>query len=178
MGRSRNRFYEEHYPYFVTSMILDELPLFTKPGIAKILLKELIYLQEERKVILYAWVIMGNHFHAIAQGSNLSKKLRLTKSYTARQILEYLKVNGHKRWLDKLKSNKRRHKTGSTYQLWEEGLHPIQLSTHKMMYQKVEYIHGNPVKSGFVESPLHWRYSSASAYQGLPGLIPVTLFRG
>ncbi|HEV7999545.1 MAG TPA: hypothetical protein VGP63_06685 [Planctomycetaceae bacterium] len=42
-----------------------------------------------------------------------------------------------------------------------------------MMWQKLEYIHNNPVARGYVDDPLHWRYSSARNYAGLPGLIEV-----
>jgi hypothetical protein len=42
-----------------------------------------------------------------------------------------------------------------------------------MMCQKIEYIHYNPVKRGFVDSPEHWRYSSARNYLALPSLIDV-----
>jgi hypothetical protein len=43
-----------------------------------------------------------------------------------------------------------------------------------MMRQKIDYIHDNPVKRGFVDEPRHWRYSSARNYEGQPGLIEVT----
>jgi hypothetical protein len=42
-----------------------------------------------------------------------------------------------------------------------------------VLRQKREYIHQNPVKRGYVDDPVHWRYSSARNYAGLPGLIPV-----
>jgi hypothetical protein len=35
-----------------------------------------------------------------------------------------------------------------------------------MMLQKLEYMHVNPVKRGYVDDPLHWRYSSARNYAG------------
>jgi hypothetical protein len=62
MGRSRYKFYEEHYPYFITSTLLEELPLFSKPQITQILLDQLVFLQQQRGVTLYAYVIMENHF--------------------------------------------------------------------------------------------------------------------
>jgi hypothetical protein len=34
-------------------------------------------------------------------------------------------------------------------------------------------MHYNPVKRGYVDDPLHWRYSSARNYAGLEGLFPV-----
>lgn len=153
MGRSRYKFHEEHFPYFVTSSVLEELPLFTKHQVAQIILDQLVFLQRECGVTLYAFVIMVNHFHAVVEGEDLSKKLQLAKSYTARQILEMLESNGHTRWLEKLKWNKRSYKVGRTFQVWQEGLHPKQLSTVEMVNQKIEYIHANPVKSGFVDKP-------------------------
>ncbi|WOD39955.1 hypothetical protein RRF56_04030 [Nodosilinea sp. E11] len=47
------------------------------------------------------------------------------------------------------------------------------LFNEAMMRQKLEYIHNNPVKRGYVDSPKHWRYSSARNYLGEPGLIAV-----
>lgn len=178
MGRSRYKFYEEHYPYFITSTLLEELPLFSKPNIVQILLDQLTFLQQQRAVNLYAYVIMNNHFHAVVQGQELSKKLRLAKSYTARQILDVLVQDGHSHWLEKLEWNKKSHKIYRTYQVWQEGLHPKQLSSINMVSQKIEYIHANPVNAGFVDTPTDWRYSSAKNYEGIGGLIPVTLFSG
>ena len=68
---------------------------------------------------------------------------------------------------------KRPHKTESTYQVWEEGSHPQLIGSEAVMRQKLEYIHQNPVKRGYVELPEHWRYSSARDYHGLKGLIEV-----
>ncbi len=42
------------------------------------------------------------------------------------------------------------------------------------MWQKIEYIHMNPVRRGYINDPLHWRYSSARNYARQEGLIPVT----
>ena len=42
-----------------------------------------------------------------------------------------------------------------------------------MLLEKLEYIHDNPVKRGYVDKPEHWRYSSARNYLGGDALIPV-----
>ncbi len=39
--------------------------------------------------------------------------------------------------------------------------HPIELITEKIMHQKLDYIHKNPVESGFVLCEEDWLYSSA-----------------
>jgi len=44
-----------------------------------------------------------------------------------------------------------------------------------MMYQKIEYIHNNPVRRGYVEESSYWRYSSAQNYEGKEGLVNVDM---
>lgn len=61
------------------------------------------------------------------------------------------------------------------YQVWQEGSHPEEITTDEMMQQKVEYIHNNPVRRGYVEEPSHWRYSSARNYEGKDGLLSVEM---
>jgi len=57
--------------------------------------------------------------------------------------------------------------------LWEEGSHPQMIENEDVLRQKLEYIHQNPVKRGYVDEAEHWRYSSARNYAGLVGLMPV-----
>ena len=66
-----------------------------------------------------------------------------------------------------------RHKVESTHQIWQEGSHPQSIPSDEIMLQKLEYLHNNPVKRGFVDEPADWRYSSARNYAGRPGLIDV-----
>ena len=42
-----------------------------------------------------------------------------------------------------------------------------------MMFEKINYIHQNPVKRGYIEEAEHWRYSSAKGYMGIEGLLKV-----
>jgi len=95
------------------------------------------------------------------------------KSYAAKQIIAYLQQTGSKRILELLALLKQPHKTETTYQIWEEGSHPQIIETETVMRQKLEYIHQNPVKRGYVDLAEHWRYSSARNYAGLEGLIEV-----
>ena len=50
------------------------------------------------------------------------------------------------------------------------NLHP----GRAMLQQKLDYVHMNPVRRGYVDDPTHWRYSSARSYAGQEGLVPVT----
>ncbi|WP_103663727.1 REP-associated tyrosine transposase, partial [Gracilimonas amylolytica] len=170
-GRSRYKFHEDHYPYFITSSTVEWYPLFMDTKICEIILDALKYVQEEHDITLYGYVIMPNHIHMVVEGKALSARLRAFKSYTARSIINYLKANKKTRTLDQLKAGKLDNHKDSEFQVWQEGFHPKQVSTQKIMRQKINYIHYNPVKSGFVSSPLYWRYSSALNYEGEEGLI-------
>ncbi|WP_421773848.1 REP-associated tyrosine transposase [Gracilimonas sp.] len=178
MGRSRYKFHEHGYPYFLTNSVVEGIPLFKEPEIVKIILDGFLFLQRKREVELSAYVIMENHIHYIAKGNNLSEHIRNFKSYSAHQIVKYLKKNRKTRTLRQLKRAKLNHKIQSEYQIWTEGSHPKQLFTYEMMAQKTNYIHYNPVKRGYVDKPEHWRYSSARDYIGMEGMLPITIFAG
>lgn len=124
-------------------------------------------------MIVYAYVIMEHHLHCIASAEELSKTMKEFKSYMARRIIDYLKDRNSIYLLEKLKTAKLSHKTESKYQLWQEGSHPEEIYNEKMLLQKIDYNHNNPVRRGYVDEPKHWRYSSARNYEGMEGLIAV-----
>lgn len=128
---------------------------------------------------VFGYVLLENHFHAILAAADLSAALRDFKSYTARRILDALREAGAARVLRRLAFVKKRHKSESDYQLWQEGSHLQQIIGAAMMRQKLEYIHANPVKRGYVDAPGDWRYSSARNYAGRnDGLIEIDLWEG
>ncbi|MGZ6251429.1 MAG: REP-associated tyrosine transposase, partial [Candidatus Chromulinivorax sp.] len=61
------------------------------------------------------------------------------------------------------------------FQLWQQHNNPVELSSKQIAWQKLEYIHQNPVKAGIVEKPEDYLYSSARNYYGLKGLIDIDL---
>lgn len=50
------------------------------------------------------------------------------------------------------------------YQFWQNGYHPVELSNVAMVEQRLNYIHDNPVRAGFVLSAEEFMYSSARNY--------------
>jgi putative transposase len=173
MSRSRYRIFEQEYPYFVTDTIVGWLPVFARPMFVNVILDSWRFLQRERGVRIFGYVIMENHLHWIASGDELSKKIGQFKSYTARSIIDEMERTGFGTLLEELRYFRLSHKTGQTHQFWQEGSHPQQIQGDDMMLQKLEYMHNNPLRRGYVDDPLHWRYSSARNYAGMPGLIEV-----
>jgi REP element-mobilizing transposase RayT len=175
MGRSRYKFGESPYPHFVTCTVVGWLPVFTRPETVQILLDSWQFMQDQNRMLLLGYVVLENHVHFIATGEDLAKELGDFKSYTARRIIDYLSERHVATLLEGLEYHKARHKNDRQYQLWQEGSHPKRIDTESMMRQKLEYIHDNPVKPGYVDDPTHWRYSSARNYAGMPSLVSVTI---
>ena len=175
MGRNRYTQVEGHETYFATCTIVGWLPLFARPQLADIVLNSFKYLHEQNRVAMHAYVLMENHLHFIGTADQFSSELRKFKSYTARKIVDLLRLSGNLHQLRQMHSLKKHHKTDQTYQVWQEGSHLIALASEETLRQKIEYVHFNPVRRGYVNCPEHWRYSSAQDYCGKEGLVPVQI---
>jgi REP element-mobilizing transposase RayT len=172
MGRSRYKITDPELPHFITCTVLNWIPVFTRPATVEILLDSLRHLKAEGLKV-YAYVILENHLHLVVQSKQLDVDMRRFKPFTARQLINYLNANYVKQILEQLAFYKKAHKNDRAYQFWQEGVHPELIQNDVVMRQKIEYIHENPVKRGYVDLPEHWRYSSARNYLGHDGLIEV-----
>ena len=175
MARDRYKFIDGEHPHFMTCTIVNWIPIFSSKTCAEFVLSSLRFLQENKRITLFAYVILENHLHLIASAKDLSKEVGNFKSFTARQIIDYLQEKKANRVLKQLAENRLDYRTDRTYQLWQQGSHPKVIQGEQMMRQKINYIHQNPVKRGYVDEAIHWRYSSARNYEGMKGLIPVEL---
>ncbi len=153
--------------YFVTLTIVEWIPIFAKQKYCEIIIENLEFYRKEQGIKVHFLVIMPDHIHLILSSeNNLGSIIHNLKSYTAKEIIQNLKHDKRKWILNLLKYYKKQHKTGSNFQVWQEGSHPEMITSTPMLNQKISYIHFNPVKAGFVSSPEDWRYSSAGYYAG------------
>jgi REP element-mobilizing transposase RayT len=175
--RSAYKIIDKDGIYFLTSTIIEWIPVFTYKDFFEILIQSFKYCMKDKGLKIYAFVILDNHFHLIASGENISAIIQSLKSYTSKKIIEHLQ-RFNKNWLlNQLTYYKKQHKMNSTYQLWQEGFHPKLITTEKMLYQKIEYIHNNPVRRGYVDKPEYWYYSSArNIILGDESVIKINLF--
>ena len=90
MGRSRYKIYEPTYPHFITCTVLNWIPLFTRKESVEILLESFRYLQKTDNLKLYAYVILENHIHIVAQSDDISKSMEKFKRHTARKLIMLL----------------------------------------------------------------------------------------
>ena len=172
MGRSRYKIVDPKLPHFITCTVLHWIPVFTRPATVEIVLDSLRFLMRDGFNV-YAYVILENHLHLLVQSDDLNRDIALFKSYTAKQLIRYLSEQNIRQVLEQFAFYKKAHKGDRAYQFWQEGCHPEWIQNDEMMRQKIEYVHQNPVKRGYVDQAEHWRYSSARNYVGQSGLLDI-----
>lgn len=102
--------------------------------------------------------------------------LRDFKRHTSKQIIESIinEPESRREWLlGFFKREGAKAKKSQRYKVWQDGYHAIDVWSNKFIYQKLNYIHNNPVKDGIVENPEDYLYSSARNYAGLDALLDV-----
>ena len=59
----------------------------------------------------------------------------------------------------------------NNYQFWQHDNHSIELWSNKVIDEKINYIHQNPVEEGLVFRAQDYLYSSAADYAGEKGIL-------
>lgn len=146
MPRTRYRFLPgDPYPNFITASTVNWLVLFSNPDVCAILLNSLQFLIENRRIILHAYVIMENHLHLVLSAEKLANEIANFKSFTARKCIDYYTRQQNQFVLNQLSFYKLEYKCDRQYQFWQEGSHPERITSIKMLQQKIDYTHFNPV---------------------------------
>lgn len=66
--------------------------------------------------------------------------------------------------LDLFEKNGKLKKSNFRFQFWQHENHPILLNAKAMYHQRIDYLHENPERAGFVKEPQEWKHSSAIDY--------------
>ncbi len=151
--------------YFLTAAIVNWLPVLVGGDSCGVLLESLLFCRRKKGFRLYAYVILENHIHLVAEAPDLSGCMQSFKQYTARRLIALAESTGKEWQLHQFDYCKKAYKDRSRYQVWQEGVHPQLIQGDDMLRQKMVYIHNNPVRRGYVDRPEHWRYSSARNYE-------------
>jgi REP element-mobilizing transposase RayT len=151
--------------YFVTSTIHKWQHLLKDDAFKNIIIQSLNWLSCKNEMDVFAFVLMPNHMHLIIRPFiNTPKENPYTSllKYTAHQFKNKLtaeKADYLRCFLAKAKNK--------DYCFWQRDSLAIQLFTPFFAFQKLNYIHLNPLgeKWNFVSDPSDYIYSSASFYE-------------
>lgn len=170
---------------YITCTVVGWVDVFSRKRYRDIVLESLAYCRKEKGLMIFGYVIMSNHLHMIIQlhpeaKQNLSEIIRDFKKYTAKRVLESIQSEAESRrdWLLHVFRYFAKYNTNNRYfQFWQQDNHPIALISPRVIWQKLFYIHENPVRAGIVNSVEDYLYSSARnyAFENVDCLIEIDL---
>ncbi|HAS43664.1 MAG TPA: transposase [Microscillaceae bacterium] len=156
---------EHSYIGFFTATIYQWKKLLVPKIYKQLLIDSLSFLVEREKIKVYAFVIMPNHIHLL---------WKILPPYLLKDIQrDFLKYTGQKIYYD-LKKNHPQvlahfavEASDRKYQFWQKDSLTKFLPSRKVIEQKLDYIHNNPVQKGWMlaNSPIEYPYSSCKFYE-------------
>ena len=124
--------------------------------------------REKLDVAVWAYVIMPELVHIILspQGpqATMERIFAGLKRSVSKKARDYLTTTRQTRWLEKLTV---RYPSRTVFRFWQPGGgYDHNIWHEKSLAQVIEYLHGNPVRRGLVDSPTDWYWSTARFYEG------------
>ncbi|MBK6645813.1 MAG: transposase [Anaerolineales bacterium] len=133
-------------------------------------------MQKEKRLLLFAFVIMPTHAHILIKPENqtIGQVTQQFGSFTAHEILKKVQEDGKTDWLKIFEKEKRdpRHK----HSIWQD-IQAKNIFSMKVLEQKLDYIHQNPIAKNWnlVNDRADYVYSSAGYYDyGRKPIIEIT----
>jgi len=167
--------------YFITLTVVDWIDVFIQKNYEIKIIEALKFCQKNKGLEIFGYCLMTNHLHLIARAGGqqkLSGIIRDFKQFTSKGIIRQINEEPDRRkdWLLKqFELAGRDLKRIKKFKFWQDGNHAKLIFSPKVFYQKLEYIHNNPVKAMLVKNPEDYLFSSARNYAGLSSLLDVIL---
>ena len=176
---SRN--YKFHNPdgvYFVSFAVVNWLDVFIRKEYKSILIESLRYCQQKKGMEIFAWCIMSSHVHLVFRSACEQKPelllgdfKRFTSKAIVKAIIDNPKESRKEFLLAQFLEAGSKASNVKGYQFWRHDNKPIELWSNKVIDEKINYVHQNPVEEGLVFRAEDYLYSSAADYAGEKGLL-------
>ncbi|MCY7347553.1 MAG: transposase [Pyrinomonadaceae bacterium] len=139
--------------HFVTGNVRNRLPIFRQEAACRAFMGELQNLKTKRECKLIALVVMPDHFHLIVnpRDGEIREWTGALKSLAAKRLVGIAPES----WF---------LKNETEHQVWQESFKALPLWSNWMIWQKINYIHNNPLKAGLVNSAKDYQWSSFCSF--------------
>ena len=142
--------------YFLTFTVEGWIDLFSRKVYRDIILDSFMFCRKNKGLQIHAFVIMSNHIHVIwtAKNNNLSDIIRDFKTHTSNTFIKVMEdvLESRRGWLlHMFKYYARGTNANKVFKIWTNDNHPEEIFTQDFFYQKLKYIHENPVRAGLVK---------------------------
>jgi len=169
-------FHDPGHLYFITASIIEWKHLFVTNDYAMIPLNSLEWMQREKRILIFAFVVMPSHLHVILkpESNSIGEVVQQFGSFTAHEILKKLRMQKQKDLLELFNQKKRdeRHE----HSIWQD-IQAKNIYSMGFLQQKMEYIHQNPMTKDLklFKDRADYLYSSACYYDyGKKPIIEIT----
>jgi REP element-mobilizing transposase RayT len=152
--------------HFITTNVFQRIPIFSSIDYRKIVIQKINFYRKKYDFKLIGYVIMPDHIHLLIQSpprQNISDIMRDLKRSVAMEIFGRLKLESKDQLLERFKLPRIKSKN-HTFSLWQRRFIDFNIFSEKKLYEKLEYIHNNPVRGKLVSSPSDWIFSSYRNY--------------
>ena len=132
--------------HFITASTSAREPWLHAPAATHLLQQTMLKESHRLDVELLTWVILPDHYHAlirVREGEDLARWVRGVHSRSSRWRNGRDSLPGRRNWR----------------QYWDRLLR-----SEGDFWSRVNYIHFNPVKHGYVQEPQEWPWSSLPIY--------------
>ena len=171
-------FSENNFCLFLTFSTFNRIDIFNHEQPRKVFYESLKFCQRTKSLILHAYVIKPDHIHMLVSDNDgdanrLRKTINSLRNFTGRNILKTIDT-----LLPQYKDRNITDGIGDLKRMfWIPGWHPVMIASEKFYYQKMNYIHNNPVQAGLVSKAEDWPHSSFFClYHDCPDSPMVNLF--
>ena len=174
----RNQYLDEDC-FFVTTTCFNWYPLLQMESCKQIVSNSINFLNNKYDAATLAYVIMPNHLHLIIyfkQRNQLSNWMRDLKKFTSVMIRQQIEQSGDLVLLVKIRTPEKKQ----VFKVWQDRFDDLHLVNKKVVEQKLEYIHTNPLQEhwNLASKPEDWIHSSAPFYEcARQSMVVVTDYR-
>ncbi|WP_134145952.1 REP-associated tyrosine transposase [Flavobacterium sp. 270] len=164
------KFREKNSAYFISFATVHWIDVFTREAYFACIIESLEYCRKNKGMEIFGYCIMPSHLHIIFRSTfgDPSGLLRDFKGFTSKKMVKIIEENpeeSRKDWmLWMFERAGKKNCNVEKKQFWQQHNHPIEIWSLKVFEQKLNYVHQNPVETGFVTDPIDWKYSSARNY--------------
>jgi len=167
--RSLPKFDDNSYAHFITTNTYKHYSFFRDQRLSQILLEELGFYSRKLGFELVGYVIMPDHVHLLLWWDSeenptlgISNIMSRIKTMTSKRAKRYLFYDSGIEYVDKLADVGQ--PTQGSFRLWQPGFYDFNIFSDEKLLEKLDYIHSNPVRAGFVLSPGDYKWSSYEEY--------------
>jgi putative transposase len=171
--------------YLLTLNIVDKIDVFVRPSYKQVVVDALKHFIGSQGLTVYAWCLMSSHLHLLIKtrdGYGPAYFERDFKKYTTPEIIKAinLELDFRREWMmRRFEDNSKSLKKIEKFTVWQSCSSPLRIDCDQTrdLLDQIDHIHENPVREGIVELPEAYVFSSARDYEGMSGLLPVTVIR-